>query len=60
MLKFFEIVKTVNIFYKLKLFFFMKVYSVFHISLFRLDFDDFLFDQITDAIKLMKIVNENE
>ena len=60
MLKFFKVIKAINIFYKLKLFFFIKIYLVFHISLFRSNFDDSLFDQIIDAIKSMKIVNENE
>ena len=60
MLKFFEIVKAIDIFYKLKLFIFMKVYFVFYISLLRSNFNDFLFDQIIDASKSMKIVNENE
>ena len=38
----------------------MKIHLVFHINLFRSNFDDFLFDQIIDAIKSIKIVNENE
>ena len=60
MLKFFEIIKAMNIFYKLKLFFFMKVHSVFHINLLWLNLDDSLLDQIINTIKSMKIVNENE
>ena len=60
MLKFFEIVKAIDIFYKLKLFIFMKIHFVFHINLFRSNFNDFLFDQIIDVSKSMKIVNENE
>ena len=60
MLKFFEIIKAIDIFYKLKLFIFIKIHFVFHINLLRSNFNDFLFDQITDASKSMKIVNENE
>ena len=44
MLKFFEIIKAIDTFYKLKLFIFMKIHSVFHISLLRSNFNDFLFD----------------
>ena len=44
MLKFFEIVKTIDIFYKLKLFIFIKIHFVFYINLFRSNFNDFLFD----------------
>ena len=44
MLKFFEIVKAIDIFYKLKLFIFIKIHFVFHINLLRSNFNDFLFD----------------
>ena len=60
MLKLFEIIKAIDTFYKLKLFIFMKIHFVFHISLLRPNSNDFLFDQITDASKPMKIVNEDE
>lgn len=60
MLEFFEVVKAIDTFYKLKLLFFMKVHFVFHISLFWSNSDDFLFDQIIDALKSMKIVNGDE
>lgn len=60
MLKFFEIVKAVDISYKLKLLIFMKVHPVFHISLLRPNFNDFLLGQITDASKPVKIANGDE
>lgn len=60
MLKFFEIVKTVSIFYRLKLLIFIKVHLVFHFSLLRSNSNDSLFDQITDASKPVKTANENE
>ena len=60
MLKSFEIIKAVDTFYKLKLLIFIKIHFVFHISLFRSNLNDFLFDQIIDASKSIKIVNENE
>ena len=44
MLRFFEIVKAVDIFYKLKLLIFIKVHFVFHINLFCSNFNDFLLD----------------
>ena len=44
MLSSFEILKIVDIFYRLKLLFFMKIHFVFHINLFRNDSNDFLFD----------------
>ena len=60
MLKLFEIIKAVDIFYKLKLPIFMKIHPVFHTNLLRPNSNDSLPDQITDAPKSMKIVNENE
>ena len=60
MLNFFEIFKIVDIFYRLKLLFFMKIHFVFHINFFRNDSNDFLLDQIIDASKSMKTKNDDE
>ena len=60
MLKLFEVIKAMRIFYKLKLLIFMKIHSIFHINLFWFDFNDFLFDQATNALKSVKIVNDDE
>ena len=60
MLNSFEILKIVDIFYRLKLLFFMKIHFVFHINFFRNDSNDFLFDQIIDASKSMKTKNDDE
>ena len=60
MLESFEIVKFINIFYRLKLSFFIKVHFVFHISLLRSDSNNPLSNQIIDAFRSMKIENGDE
>ena len=59
-LKFFEIIKAIKTFYKLKLLIFIKIHFVFHINLFRSNFNNFLFNQTTNAFKFIKIVNDNK
>ena len=60
MLKSFEIIKIVDIFYRLKLFFFIKIHFVFHINFFRNNSNNFLFDQISNVLKSIKTANNNE